>query len=155
CTCWTWRREDGWPGSSLRLALGFNLADQHGRSDRAHRNAAGFGSADPVEDVLLVVRGNDAIQRALWRSHNADAANELVGAAVDVDPVDHQRDHLKGLRGAARRDGESRRDVLKVEAVGFALFFRFGFQHLAEFGVTDRFGGGHDEVALPARRPVA
>ena len=95
--CCSWWREDGWASCSLGLALGFDLADEHGWGDGADGDAAGFGPADAVEDVLLVVGGEDAVERGLRGADDADAADEFVGTAVDVDTVDDQRDDLEGL----------------------------------------------------------
>src|SRR5271170_5114926 len=105
CSC-SGRREDGRTRCALRLALGFDFADQHGGSDGADRNAAGFGSADAVEDVGLVVGGEDAVERGLRSAYDANAADELIGSAVDVDAVDDERDDLEGLGRAAGSDGE-------------------------------------------------
>ena len=105
--CGAWGREDRRAGCSLRLALGFDLADEHGGGDCADGNAAGLGSTDTVEDVLLVVGGEDAIEGGLRGSYDADAADEFVGAAVDVDAIYDQRDDLKGLRRPASGNGEA------------------------------------------------
>ena len=127
CAGW---REDGRAGGALCLALGLDLADQHGGGDGADGDAAGLGAADAVEDVLLIAGGEDAVERGLRGADDADAADEFVGAAVDVDAVDDQRNDLEGLRRAARGDGEAGGDVLEVEAVGLALLLCFGDEHL-------------------------
>ena len=106
---------------ALRLALGFDFADQHGRSDGADGNGARLGAALAIEDFALVAGGEDAFHRSERRADDADAADQFVGAAVDVDAIDDERDDLKGLGRAARGDGEARGDVFKVEAVGLAL----------------------------------
>src|ERR1700757_3048122 len=80
-SCWAWWREDGWARGSLRLALGFDFAHQHSGGNGADRDATGFGAADAVEHVLLVVGGEDAIERGLRGAYDADTADELVGAA--------------------------------------------------------------------------
>ncbi len=147
--------EDGWAGCSLGLALGFDGAEEHGGGYGGDWDLAGFGAADAVEDVLFVVGGEDAFEDGLRGSYDGDAADELVGAAVDVDAVDDERDDGEGLRGVAGGDGESGGDVLEVEAVGLALFFGFVDEHLAELFVVDGFGGGDDEVALAAGGHVA
>ena len=51
---------------SLRLPLGFDLADQHGWGDCADGDAAGLGAADTVEDVLLVAGCDDAWRRTSY-----------------------------------------------------------------------------------------
>ena len=91
-------RQDRRSRRSLRLALGFDLADEHGGGDGADGDAAGLGSADAVEDVLLVAGCYDAIECGLRGANDAYAADELVGAAIDIDAVDDQRDDLEGLR---------------------------------------------------------
>ncbi len=121
--CGPGRRQDGWAGCALGLALGFDLADEHGGGNGADGDAAGFGAADAVEDVLLVVGGEDAVERGLRSAYDADAADEFVGAAIDVDAVDDERDDLEGLGRAARGDGEAGGDVFEVEAVGLCPAF--------------------------------
>src|SRR5258708_32709038 len=81
-------------------------------------------------------------------SYDGDAADEFVGAPVDVDAVDDEGNDGEGLGGAAAGDRESGGDVLEVEAIGLALLFGFVDQQLAELGVGDRLGGGDDEIAL-------
>src|ERR1700679_2751705 len=93
----TWWREDRWAGCALRLTLGFDFADEHGGCDGTDRNAAGFSAADAVEDVLMIVRGEDAVERGLRRAYNAGAADEFVGSAVDVDAVDDEWNDLERL----------------------------------------------------------
>jgi hypothetical protein len=139
----------------LSLALGLDGGDEHGRGYGADGDASGFGSADSVEDVLLVAGGDDAAERGLRGAYDADSADELVRAAVDVDAVDDERDDLKGLRRASGGDGESGGDVFEVEAVGFALLLSLVDEHLAELFVANGLGGGDDEVALAAGGHVA
>src|SRR5579871_6366191 len=96
------RRRQNWRSRcSLRLPLRFDLADQHGGGDCADRNATGFGTADSVEDILLIAGCDDAVERGLRGADDAYAADELIGAAIDVDAIDDQRDDLEGLWRAA------------------------------------------------------
>ena len=119
------RREDGWAGVPLCLALGFDLGDEHGGGDGGDGDLAGLGAADAVEDVLVVAGGEDAVEGGLRGADDGDAADELVGAAVGEDAVDDERDDGEGLRAAAGGDGEAGGDVFEVEAVGLALFLCF------------------------------
>src|SRR5579871_3391532 len=91
-------RQNGRAGGSLGLALGFDFADEHGGGYGADGDAAGFGTADAVEDVLLIAGCYDAVECGLRGADDAYAADELVGATVDIDAVDDQRDDLEGLR---------------------------------------------------------
>src|SRR5207248_8750812 len=125
------------------------------RCDGADRDRAGLRAADTVEDVLLIAGGEDAVERGLRRAHDVDTADELVRAAVDVDAIDDERDHLEGLRRAAGRQGEAGGDVLKVQTIRFALALGFGYEHAAKLGLGHSFGGGDDEIALAAGRHVA
>src|SRR5277367_3107339 len=109
CGCAGWR-EDGWARRSLGLALSLDLADQHGGGYRADGDAAGFCAADAVEDVLLVVGGEDAGERGLWSPHDTDATDEFIGAAIDIDAVDDQRNDLEGLGRTTGGDSEARGD---------------------------------------------
>src|ERR1035438_3747041 len=125
-----------------------NLADQHGGSDRADRNIAGFRAADAVEDVHFVAGCQDAVERGLGRAHNADAAHQFVRPPVYVYPVDHQRNHLEGLRRTPRSDGEAGGDVLEVQPIGLALLLRLIDQHLPQLAFRHGFRRGDDEIAL-------
>ena len=131
------------------------LAEQHGRSDGADGDGARLRAALAVEDFALVAGGEDALHGGERRADDADAADQLVGTAIDIDAPDDERNDLEGLRRAALRDGEAGGDVFKVEAVGLALLFGFVDQLLAQFGVGDGLGRGDDQVALAAGGHVA
>ena len=109
----------------------------------------------PLKTSCLSLVATMRLSAACGSSYDGDAANELVGAAIDVDAIDDQRNHLKGLRRTARGDGEAGGDVFEVEAVGPALFLRLVDQHLAKLLVADGLGGADDQVALAARGHVA
>src|ERR1700758_1345540 len=113
---WWW--QDRWAGGSLLVALGFDLAHQHGGRDGGNGDGSGLGAALSIEDFGLVSCGDDAVESGLGSSHDADAAHQLVGAAVGVDAIDDERNDLEGLGRVARGDGEAGGDVFKVEAVG-------------------------------------
>ena len=106
---------------ALGLALRFDFADEHGRGDSADGDGAGFGAALAVEDFALVAGGEDPFHGGERRAYDADAAHELVGAAINVDAPHDQGNDLEGLRRSACGDCEAGGDVFKVEAVGLAL----------------------------------
>jgi len=54
-------RQDGRALDALRLALGFDFADEHGGSDRADGDGAGLCAALAVEDFGVVAGGEDAL----------------------------------------------------------------------------------------------
>src|ERR1700757_3768391 len=115
-------REDGRTLVALRLALGFDFADEHGRSDGADGDCAGLGAALAVEDFALVACGEDALHGGEGGSYDADAAYQLVWPAISIDTPHDEGNDLESLWRAARGDSEAGGDVFEVKAVGLALF---------------------------------
>ena len=96
-----------------------------------------------------------AVERALRRADDRDAAHQLIRAAVDEDTIDDQRLHRKRLRTGALGDREAGGDVFEVEAIGLALLLRFSLQHLPQLAIRDGLRRGDDQVALAPGGHVA
>src|SRR5260370_29381978 len=106
-------RQDWRSRVPLRLTLRLNLAHQHDRSPCADGDASRLRAAHPIEDLLLVVGRQNAVQRRLRCPDDAHPANQFVGPSVHVHAIDHQRNHLERLWRTPRRHSEARRDVLE------------------------------------------
>src|SRR3984957_6604807 len=115
-------------------------AGARGGRGGADGDGARLRAALAVENFTLVAGGNDALHGGQWRADNADAADELVGAAIDVDSTADEGNHLEGLRRAALRDGKAGGDVLKVETVRLVLLFGFVDQLFAQIRIGNALG---------------
>src|SRR6202171_4688693 len=117
--------QDGRTLVGMPALLHFHFGEEHGRSGGGDGNAAAFGAADTVEDVLLVAGGHDAGEGGQGSADNIDTANQFIGAAIGVNAIDDHRKNLKGLRELASGEREAALDVVEIEAVGLTLAFYF------------------------------
>ena len=67
----------------------------------------------PLKMSLVIVGGEDAVERGLRGADDGDAADELVRTAIDEDAIDDQGHDREGLGAAAIGDGEAGGDVFE------------------------------------------
>jgi len=89
----------GRPWNFLFSAFEFRGQDR-GRSSR-DRYGAGFRATVTVKDFRCVTGGDDFCERGQWRPHDVYATDQFVRPAVSKNLVNHERQHLEGLRLSA------------------------------------------------------
>src|ERR1700682_6067038 len=124
--------------------LYFHFGKEHRRGDGGDRNAAAFGAADTVEDVLLVAGGHDAGERSERSADDVDAADQFIGTSIGVNAIYDHGQHLEGLRKLAGGEREATLNVVEVEAVWFTLALYFVDELLAELRFGNGLRGGDD-----------
>src|SRR6185437_10598246 len=145
------RRQDRRAIGAFPALLHFDFGKEHRRRGGGHGNLAGFRAADAVEDLELVARHDDVVQRAQRRADNIHAAHQFVRPPVRIDAPHHHRKNLKRLRRGSLRERKAALNILEIEAVRLALFFNFLHETLAKLGVRYGVRRGDDQISLATR----
>src|ERR1035441_652067 len=73
-----WRRKNGRTRIAVLSLLHFHVGKQHGRCGCGYRNAAGFGSANAVEDAGGVSGGRDLGKHGKWGANDIDTSGQII-----------------------------------------------------------------------------
>ena len=101
--------------------------------------------------MWLVSGGKNAGQGGERRTDNVDATHQFIGTPVGIHFVHDYGEHLECLRQLARGNRESTLDIVKIQSIGLALFFRFVDQFLAHLRLGHGLCGGDDQISLAPR----
>src|ERR1700732_1477790 len=137
--CAGWRRKNGRARVTVFSFLDFHIGEQHRRRGCGYRNAAGFSSANAVEDAGSVSGGGDPRQHRERGADDIDTADQFIGTPIRVNAPDHDGQNLERLRKIARGQSESALDVFEVEAVRLSLLLDFFDEAGAKLDVGNRF----------------
>src|SRR5580704_19664984 len=105
--------------------LHFNFRKEHRGRGRRNGDAARFGAADAVENVLFVASEENLRERKQRRANDVHAADKFVGTAVRVNAINHHGQNLKRLRGGAAGEREAALNIVEIKAVGLTLVLNF------------------------------
>src|SRR5205823_3570253 len=115
----------------LRLLLHFDLGDEHTRRYRRHRHEPRFGAAQSIEHLDMIVRRREPAEDREWRADEIHASDQFF-PSVRKYPVDHDGQHVEGIREAASRDREAALDVVEEETERLVVTGDLLDEHLLE-----------------------
>src|ERR1700733_7883456 len=99
----------------LDFLLNLDLRNQNRGAARRYRHAAGFRSADSVENSTLVVGGDNLAEYGQRRADQIHTAYQFF-LSVRIHAINHHREHVERVRDHAAGNGEPAFDVIEEQS---------------------------------------